>query len=171
MNYNFDDETYDTNREHEASRIINKHSNKIYTYKNYDDMYDYDLIVKDIELDISLGFIEIEVSNYKYLGGRNWYHSFLKRKILEFDRNNNCFTGRLKDNAFKTIYMKFNNNLGLKDCICCDMNTISQFPSDYQNKTDRNYNNCVFRTTMDDKRVKVGINNCIRYIEEYLLVR
>jgi hypothetical protein len=168
MNFNLDDESYNTKREHEVSRIINNHSDKIYTYKNYDDMYDYDLVVKDKELDIFLGFIEVEVSNYNYLGGLKWYHSFLKRKVLEFDRINNCFTNRLKDNAYKTIYIKFNKSLGLTDCICCDMKTISELPSDYQDKTNTNYRNCVFRTTVDDERVKVGIDSCIKYIEEYL---
>ncbi|MBD3155364.1 MAG: hypothetical protein GF368_01785 [Candidatus Aenigmarchaeota archaeon] len=167
MTYNFDDESFDTNREHEISRIINNHSDKIYTYKNYDDMYDYDLIVKDKELDMFLGYIEVEVSNYEFLGGRNWYHSFLKRKVLKFC--DDCFIDELKDNALKTIYIKFNKNFGLDDCICCDMKTISRLPSDYQNKTNSNYRNCLFRTTIDDKRIKVGINECIKYIEDYLL--
>ena len=170
MNWCIDDEDYYPDDEHEISRIINKYSEKIYTYKNYDDMYDYDLFVKDKELDIFLGFIECERSNYIYLSGKNWYHSFLKRKVLEFDRDNNCFTNRLKDNAYKTIYIKFNKNYGLNDCICCDMKTISELPSDYQNKTDNVYNNCVFRTITDDNRVKVGINNCIKYIEEFFNV-
>lgn len=51
--------------------------------------------------------------------------------------------------------------------ICCDMKTISELSSGYQNKTSSNYKNCVFRTTMDDERVKVGIDNCVEYIEKY----
>jgi len=169
MSFNINKESYDIHRELEVSRIINNHSNKIYTNKNYDDMYGYDLIVKDKELDLFLGFIEIEISNYNYLGGKNWYHSFLKRKVNNFDRTFNVFTDELKKHADRTIYIKFNKNLGLKDCICCDMRTISTFQSDYQDKTNSFYKNCVYRTTMDDKRVKVGIDDCIKYIEEYLL--
>ena len=165
--FNLDNESFNTKIEHEISRIINNYSKKIYTYKNYDDMYNYDLIVKDKKDDMFLGFIELEVSNYNYLGGKNWYHSFLKRKILDYDYDNNCFSNRLKDNAFKTIYMKFNKNLGLGDCICCDLKTISEFQSDYQNKTNSNYRNCVFRTLMDDERVKIGIDSCIEYIEKF----
>lgn len=167
MEFDLGNESYDIHRELEVSRIINDYSDKIYTNKNYDDMYDYDLIAKDKQLDMFLGFIEVEVSNYNYLGGINWQHSFLKRKVCEYNKNNNCFTNRLKDNAYKTIYIKFNKNLGLSDCICCDMKTIIQFPSDYQNKTNTNYRNCVFRTTLDDNRVKIGINKCIKYIENY----
>ena len=170
MNFNLNNESFSIEPELEISRIINNHSNKIYTIKNYDDMYDYDLVVKDKELNIFLGFIEIEKSNYNYLGGKNWYHSFLKRKIFEFDRINNCFTNRLKDNAYKTIYFKVNKNFGLNDCICCDMKTLSHFPIDYQNKTDKDYNNLVVRTTMDDKRVKIGINECIDYMEKFFII-
>lgn len=168
MNYNFDNENYDIHPELKVSRIINDYSDKIYTNKNYDDMYDYDLIVKDKELDMFLGFIEVEHSNYEYLGGKNWYHSFLKRKIYEGNKIIGL-TNRLKNNALKTIYIKFNKNFGLKDCICCDMKTISEFSSDYLRKTNWDYNNSLFRTTTDDERVKVGIDNCIKFIEKYLL--
>lgn len=171
MNFDIKDESFDIFPELEVSRIINNNSNKIYTNKNYDNPYSYDLMVFDKELNLHIGFIEVEKSNYTFLGGKNWYHSFLKRKILIWDNINNCFSNILKDDADKTIYFKFNRNYGFNDCICCDINTISQFPSDYQNKTEKDYQNMVFRTIIEDKRVKVGLDNCIRYIENFFIGR
>lgn len=167
MNFDLNKESFDIEPEIIVSNILNEYSNWIFTEKNFDDPYGYDLRVIDKNYGIDLGFIEVEKSNYNKLSGKNWEHSFLKRKICEYDKINKCFLNNLKENAEQTIYIKFNRNFSLDDCICCDMKTISQFTSDYQMKTNNNYYNGVFRTTMDDKRVKIGINDCIGFIEKF----
>ena len=167
--FNLDNESFDITNELKVSEIINNNSDKVYTKKNDEDKYGYDLKCFNIENDEFLGFIEVEVSHHELLDGKTWKHSFLMRKILEFDNIRNIFTNKLKENYEKTVYIKFNNFLGLGDCICCDILTIRNFNETIQEKTKTVRQNKVFRTNKNDRRVAKGITDCIKYIEEYFI--
>ena len=158
-------ESFDIKPELKVSKIINEHSDKVYTNKNGLDPYDYDLNCFNKESGQHIGFVEVEVSNYKLLDGKKWKHSFLKRKVYEWDKERFCFTDNLRKYYEQTVYIKFNCNFGLTDCICCDISTIKNFNEERQEKTGRVKQDLFFRTEKFDKRVAVGIGNCIRYIE------
>lgn len=169
MEFRLDNETFDIETEITVSKIINDYSSDITTEKNYPDPYGYDLRVFDRKYGYDLGFIEVEVSNYEKLEGKKWEHSFLKRKIFDFDKVTNTFTDQLKEKAYETIYIKFNRNYGLDDCICCKVTDIATFHNRTQDKTNRVYNNAVLRTDTTNPLVIIGINNCIEYMEEFFL--
>ena len=163
--FKLDNESYDISPELKVSKIINEHSDLIYTRKNALDPYNYDLHCFELDTEQHLGYIEVEVSNYERLGGKNWKHSFLKRKIYEWDGIQNCFSDKFKMYYEQTVYIKFNKNFGLTDCICSDILTISNFSEELQPKTGKIRKDLVYRTNKYDRRVAVGIGDCIRYIE------
>ena len=159
-------ESFNIKPELKVSKIINDHSDKIYTNKNMLDPYDFDINCFCKSNNKHVGFIEVEVSNHKKLDGLKWNHSFLKRKIYEWDNKQYCYTTILRKYYEQTIYIKFNNDLGLTDCICCDINTIKNFKEVLIDKTKSDRMNWTFRTSKFDKRVPVGIGKCIEYIEQ-----
>jgi len=165
MTFNIDNESFDIKDEIKVSEILNSHSDKFFTNKNMLDPYDFDLNCFNKKNEEHIGFIEVEISNYDKLEGIGWEHSFLKRKIYEWDWEKKCYTDKLRKYYEQTVYIKFNKNLGLTDCICCDINTIKNFREDVQEKTGNDRQDKVFRTSKYDKRVAVGIGNCIEYIE------
>lgn len=169
MEFDLDKESFDIDSEVTVSKMINEYSSDITTEKNYYDPYGYDLRVFDRRYGYDLGFIEVEVSNYEKLGGKKWEHSFLQRKVFVFDNESKTFTDQLKENAYETIYIKFNRDYGLDDCICCKITDIATFRKRSQEKTKKVYNNAVLRTDITNPHVIIGINNCIEYMEEFFL--
>jgi len=164
--FDINNESYDIEPELKVSDIINKHSEKIDTEKNSYDPYGYDLRVFDKSYGYDLGFIEVEHSNYEKLSGKNWYHSFLMRKVFEW--NDNQYTDQiLKENAGDTVYIKFNRKYGLDDCICCCIKDITYFDPEWQRKTGNTRQDLVFRTNQNNPHVSKGIKNCIEYIEKF----
>lgn len=163
-------ESFNIKPELKVSKIINEHSKKIYTRKNMLNPYDYDLHCFD-EKNNFLGYIEVEVSNHEILGrkGTSWQHSFLMRKVLVWNENQ-YHDQILRDNADKTVYIKFNKNCGLLDCICCCMEDITCFNPEWQKKTGNTRQDLVFRTNQNNPRVAKGIDNCIEYIENFFEV-
>jgi len=167
--FNINNESFDIDDENKISKIINKHSNKIYTNKNMLNPFDYDLNCFNKKTNEFLGYIEVERSNYTFLGGKNWYHSFLMRKIYIYNENQ-YYDQVLKENSDKTIYLKFNHNYGLDDCICCCIEDITYFDPEWQRKTEDIRKNLVLRTNQNNPRVAKGIKNCIEYIEKFFEV-
>ena len=167
--FNINKESFDIKPEIIVSKIINEHSKEIYTEKNMLNPYDYDLHCFDKKKNF-LGYIEVEVSNHKRLSGANWQHSFLARKVLKYDKDKGYVDWELRDNADKTIYIKFNKYFGLVDCICCSIESITYFDSDLEYKTGDERKDLVFRTHQDNPRVAKGIKKCIEYIERFFEV-
>jgi len=168
--FNIDNESFDIEPELIISEIINNHSNHIFTEKNVENPFGYDLKVYD-RLYGFTGYIECEHSHHEKLDGNNWEHSFLKRKILNYDKINRCFTNNLREDSDITIYIKFNNNFGLDDCICCYIPTIIQFRDAVHLKTKDEYRRGLYRTDKNDVRVPKGIDDCIKYLHKYFIIK
>lgn len=173
--FDINNESYDIEPELIVSDIINKHSELITTEKNEIDPYEYDLrvfqkypIIGSMlkRYGYELGYIEVERSNYEYLGGKNWYHSFLMRKVFEWN-DNQYHDQILKDKSEETVYIKFNHNYGLDDCICCCIEDITRFNPEWQRKTGNPRQDLVLRTNQNNSHVAKGIENCIDYIENF----
>jgi len=166
--FNLNNESFDIEPELIVSKIINERSEVIYTNKNTLDPYGYDLNCFNKINNNFVGYVEVERSKHKILGrkGTNWKHSFLMRKILVYNENQ-YHDQILKDNADKTIYIKFNKNYGLDDCICCCIEDITFFDSEWQRKTGDVRKDLVFRTSQYNSKVAKGIDNCIIYIDKF----
>jgi len=167
--FNLNEESFDITPELIVSKIINDRSKIIYTNKNILDPYGYDLNCFNKINNVFLGYIEVEKSKHNFLGKKDtkWKHSFLARKVLIYDLINGFKDYKLKENADKTIYIKFNKNYGLNDCICCSIESITYFNTDWEFKTDNDRQNLVFRTNQNNPNVAKGINNCIKYIDNF----
>ena len=164
--FDINKESYDILPELVVSKIINTHTKKFYTRKNKLKPYEYDLkCYKNITHDF-IGYIEVEHSNHEQLSGENWYHSFLMRKIFEWN-DNQYYDQILKPNADKTVYIKFNKYYGFDDCICCCIEDITRFNPERQNKTGDSRLDLVLRTDKYNPHVAKGIMNCIDYIEKF----
>jgi len=171
---------YDISPELKIRKILEYSFDYTYEFRKNDNRYGYDIICYKYFIHDDGGFeklpvvfIETEVSyNIDWISDlqENWkWYSFLARKVLKFNSDNDCFTDELKENADKCVYLKFNRYF--KDCFCCDMNTISKFDKiywpGYTNEND-GYNHAFLRTSLDDKRVIRGIPESMEFIKNFI---
>ena len=90
------------------------------------------------------------------------------RKIFEWNENQ-YHDQILKNHAGETIYIKFNKNYGLSDCICCSIESITHFYPEWQHKTGNPRQDLVLRTEQNNPHVAKGIKNCIEYMEKFFI--
>ena len=173
--FNMENESYDIEPELIISDIINKHSKYLHTEKNMENLFGYDLNVYQKNYTGSslkrygydLGYIECEHSHYERLDEPHLNYSFLRRKIHHYNRDTHTFTDTLKYKSERTIYIIFNENYELDDCYCAWIPQIPRFNLIDLGFEQEPYFNAVYRTPQTDGRIPVGIENCIKYMEDF----
>jgi len=155
----------------EIRKILEKNTSYQFEFQKNEDKFSYDISVfyyfingADWEK-IKIGFIEVEVSERWQTEYPNYWkdYSFLKRKVYEWNFFDRYYTGELKSNTEHSIYVIFNKSL--TDCICQDMKTVSTFTEKKRFLTGNTRQDSFLCTTLDDKRIIKGVDNCLVFIK------
>lgn len=163
--------SYDVNFELKLTRILKEKLPINITPIKNNDPYSFDLKIFEYDMDLKKnvfkGYIEIE----RALTWRIIYpwdnYSFLMRKVYEFDEKNKEFIKEFKEYYDKTVYLR--TNYDGTDMFCLDIPTIAKLKVVYQKIFGKERNDWYFRTGLDDDRVNRGLDNCIMFINNYLL--
>ena len=175
------DNPYEIDLELQASRLIGKGLDHTLELQKNENKYKYDLSVFKYYQDGAehekkiIGFIEIEVSKkWNNEFPSNWKtYSFLRRKVSSYDfldpdyEFDEGFYNDIKENGDKTIYIIFNQSL--TDAFCCDIVTISKFTKVHCEVVGIPYNDSFLRTDLQDPNVKRGLDECVDYINKFML--
>jgi hypothetical protein len=172
--------SYEVTIELKVRKMLEKHTNYLYEFRRTEDVYDTDITAIRYEIMESgwkskpVGFIEVEETP-NWIKGQypsNWRtYSYLARKVLAYDKHSKVFVPELVKNADKTIYLKVARDLS--DCHCSTVLDIANF---YQSKWidqregfgDGEYNRLCLRLPLDSFYVKRGVENCMKFILEFL---
>ena len=142
--------------------------------ENYQDKYGYDLLYYIHEktqnetgyIKKFKGYIELEVAQdwQEYNIPSYWSEiTFLARKCYKYNTDEGQFTNIPKDNADRTVYLKFNKNLD--NCFVSSVNKIIKLGST-SDRSDGTYKNTYIK--MDKGDLTFGIYNSMKYINEFM---
>jgi hypothetical protein len=92
------------------------------------------------------------------------FYSFLKRKVYEYDHNSGVWQD-LKSDHDRTVYLKFNH--ALDNCFAAPVSVIYHDGTETKH-SDGSYNDTYLALDLNHETVRVGIDECVSFIQSYL---
>lgn len=176
-----DSQNFEIKDELKVRKVLEKNTEWNFVFNKNTD-YQYDLAItewgdkpteqSDKEI---IGYVELERSRrdkkHSWVTGDipdSWYYlSFLQRKVRGYDHRRNCWQG-LKQDYDRTVYLKFNH--ALDNCFSAPIEAI-HLDGKPTKMSDGSYNNSYLKLNTDHPDVRVGVENSVAFIQEYLTQR
>jgi len=173
-----EDQSYEIKDELKIRKTLEAHTDWHFEFTK-NDQYAYDLRItewhrrpRSPDDNQTLGFVELERSRadkeHSWITGdipESWkFYSFLMRKVRKWNRRNRRFDG-LKDEFRRTVYLKFNH--AMDNCFAASIADIHQ-NGQKTPYSDGTKDNTYLALDLDDPAVRVGVEDCVSFIESYL---
>jgi hypothetical protein len=173
-----EDQSYEFKDELKIRKVLERRTDWQFEFTK-NDQYEYDLRILEWDDEPQspadnrvLGYVELERARKdrptSWVTGDvpdSWhYYSFLMRKIRKWDYDAGNWAG-LKDDYRRTVYLKFNH--ALDNCFAAPVKDIYE-QGERTKRSDGGRQNTYLKLGFDDPTVRVGISDCVDYIEEYL---
>lgn len=169
--------SYEVEVELDVRKLMELKTGRLFEFQKNDDKKGYDLVCNKYTVTPTdwnkqkIGYVEIE-EVCSWTGSTvpaNWYcHSFLARKIYQFDWNKNKWTTEPHNDADSTLYLKVSSDLS--GAVCASVRDIMKYGKGKLGKKGLSqlYNDTYLEIGIGHPSVVVGLDRCIEYIVDYL---